>query len=583
MAFSPSTGAPTGAVSFREVWLVDFEYQHTPGDPPAPVCMVALEVHSGREIRVWRDELVTLRHAPFEVGPEALVVAYKATAELSCFLALGWPIPANILDLFIERRVETNGPYQLYGLGLLATLMAYGLPHIDAAEKEEMRRLVMERLSWNAAEKKAILDYCASDVLALEALLPRMAPTIDWPRALLRGRYITAVARMEATGIPVDASLLRRLTDRWEALKLGPIASVDEAYGVFEGATFKAARFAAYLARQQVAWPRLPSGALAMDHDTFSDMSKRWPTLRPLHELRVSLGKMRVTGLTVGADERNRCSLGPFRTVTGRNAPPASEFIFGPAGWLRALIKPPEGFGLAYIDFSSQEIGIAAGLSGDEHLMEAYRKGDPYLAFAKQARLVPEDATRESHALMRDRCKAVVLGVNYGMGADTLARAAGVTPCEARELLMLHRRAYQRFWEWSRSVVDAAMLTNETRSVFGWRRRVQAGVKPQSLMNFPMQANGAEMMRLAAIAGTESGIEVCAPVHDAFLIAAPLDRLDEDVACMRALMSRAGEVVTGGLPIRTDVQIVRWPDRYLPEKSAPMWNRVMRQLVRAES
>jgi DNA polymerase-1 len=34
------------------------------------------------------------------------------------------------------------------------------------------------------------------------------------------------------------------------------------------------------------------------------------------------------------------------------------------------------------------------------------------------------------------------------------------------------------------------------------------------------------MMRLAAIAATEVGIEVCAPVHDAFLIAAPLERLD---------------------------------------------------------
>jgi hypothetical protein len=53
------------------------------------------------------------------------------------------------------------------------------------------------------------------------------------------------------------------------------------------------------------------------------------------------------------------------------------------------------------------------------------------------------------------------------------------------------------------------------------------------------------MMRVAAIAATEAGIEVCAPVHDAFLIAAPLERLDEDVAHMRKIMSHAGEAVCG--------------------------------------
>ena len=51
-----------------------------------------------------------------------------------------------------------------------------------------------------------------------------------------------------------------------------------------------------------------------------------------------------------------------------------------------------------------------------------------------------------------------------------------------------------------------------------------------SLRNFPMQANGAEMLRLACCLATERGIEVCAPVHDAVLICAPLDRLEDDVA-----------------------------------------------------
>jgi DNA polymerase I len=94
-------------------------------------------------------------------------------------------------------------------------------------------------------------------------------------------------------------------------------------------------------------------------------------------------------------------------------------------------------------------------------------------------------------------------------------------------------------------------------------------------MNFPMQANGAEMMRIAAIAATEAGIQICAPVHDAFLIAAPLERLNADIVAMRDIMAKAGRAVTGGLDIRTDAEIVRWPDHYMDERGKEMWKKVV--------
>jgi|SRR5215207_8801345 len=108
------------------------------------------------------------------------------------------------------------------------------------------------------------------------------------------------------------------------------------------------------------------------------------------------------------------------------------------------------------------------------------------------------------------------------------------------------------------------------RTVFGWRQRLKREPNPRSLINFPMQANSAKMMRIAAI---EAGIEVCAPSHGAFLFAAPFRRLDEDVSAMRSFM-KAGRAVTGGLDIRTDAEIVRWPDRYMDECGEAMWNKV---------
>jgi DNA polymerase I-like protein with 3'-5' exonuclease and polymerase domains len=254
---------------------------------------------------------------------------------------------------------------------------------------------------------------------------------------------------------------------------------------------------------------------------------------------------------------------------------------------MRSLVRPPPGWGIAYIDWSAQEIGVAAAMSGDGRMIEAYASGDPYMAFAIDAGLAPVGATKQTHSEIRDKCKGVVLGVNYGMGFNSLADRVGITPCEAQELLRLHRQTYKKFWQWSDGMVDSVMLTNQIMTVLGWRRLLgwdPLGRSPntRSLMNFPMQANGAEMMRIAAIAGTEAGIEVCAPVHDAFLIAAPLERLDDDVRHMRELMTRAGSAVTAGLDIRTDAEVFRWPGRYVDSEGKGTWDRIMDVLARLD-
>jgi hypothetical protein len=87
-------------------------------------------------------------------------------------------------------------------------------------------------------------------------------------------------------------------------------------------------------------------------------------------------------------------------------------------------------------------------------------------------------------------------------------------------------------------------------------------------------------MRVAAIAATEAGIEVCCPIHDAFLIAAPLALIDEHTAAMREIMEKAGRAITGGLTVRTDHKIIRSPDRYMDGRGKAMWDRVMTLLER---
>jgi DNA polymerase family A len=484
-------------------------------------------------------------------------------------------VPERVLDLFTEFRNRTNGVPTENGSGLLGALAYHGLDAIGAVEKDEMRALILRGGPWSDAERAAILDYCESDVAALARLLPVMLPQIALLRALLRGRYMVAVARMERSGVPIDTETLSLLRHHWSDIQDQLIADIDANYGVFDGRTFKADRFAGWLSRKNIPWPRLESGRLDLSDDTFREMARAYPEVAPLRELRAALSEMRLSDLAVGCDGRNRTMLSAFRARTGRNQPSNTKFLFGPSVWLRGLIKPPPGYGIAYIDWQQQEFGIAAALSGDPLMMDAYRSGDPYLAFAKQAGAAPADATKATHKVVRDQFKQCVLAVQYGMGAEGLAQRIGQPPICGRELLRLHRETYRVFWAWSDRVQDHAMLRGGLHTAFGWRVRVPRDANARSLRNFPMQANGAEMLRLACCLGTERGIEVCAPVHDAVLICAPLENLDADVVRMRQAMAEASRIVLDGFELGTDAQIVRYPDRYMDERGATMWDRVM--------
>jgi hypothetical protein len=103
----------------------------------------------------------------------------------------------------------------------------------------------------------------------------------------------------------------------------------------------------------------------------------------------------------------------------------------------------------------------------------------------------------------------------------------------------------------------------------------------RSIQNWPVQSHGAEMMRAAAIAATEVGLSIAAPVHDAFLLLAPLPQLVADVAALQAIMRAAGTAVVG-IPVDTDVKIIRPPDRYMDERGAEMWSKMMMLLQTVE-
>jgi len=566
---------------FRKIWMVDFEFYQPDGDNPHPLCMVAREFRSHQLIRLFGDQL-TPGHIPFDLTDADLVIAYYASAEVRCFIELNWPLPANILDLFTEFARKTSGWPLASGRGLAGAMQFYGLSGVDVVEKESMRKLAQEKRQFSDTEKIALLNYCQSDVDALKLLVERMCEDIDIRYALHRGRFMKAAGIIESNGIPIDAPLFRDLSSQWGRIKQTLIQRFDR-HGIWRSGCFNLAAFEQLLNNLGIAWFKTDRGTIKTDDESFKTLAASHPEIQTIHQLRKMLGSFNLRDVHVGTDGRNRCMLSAFRSRTSRCQPSNAHFIFGAAAWLRSLMKPTDGNALAYIDWSQQEFGIAAALSGDENMIKAYLSGDPYLAFPKQAGEVPQHATKKSHPEKREQFKQCILAVQYGMGAESLATVLNQGPATARRLLDLHKRTYQKFWKWSDNVVNFALYNNHLNTVFDWRTNVIGDPNPRSLANFPMQANGAEMLRLACCLAIDQGVKICAPVHDAVLIEAPTDEIHGAISTMEEAMAEASRIILQKFPLRTDAKVIKAPDRYSDEKRGlDMWNAVMEIIGRPE-
>ena len=117
----------TNFEQFEEIWCVDFEFGGGDGDRQKPICMVALELRSGQDIRIWEDELHRLSKPPYRIDKAACFIGYYVPAEFKCHLVLGWPLPANVVDFYAEFRCQTNGRKVFAGKSLLGALEYFGL------------------------------------------------------------------------------------------------------------------------------------------------------------------------------------------------------------------------------------------------------------------------------------------------------------------------------------------------------------------------------------------------------------------------------------------------------------------------
>ena len=602
--------------SFREIWFLDFEFS-LDGGLPVPLCMVAIEYHTRKEMTFWRGEFPA--ESPF--SRDTLLVGYFISAEMSCFSVLGWRIAENCIDLFAEFRAANNVSSQRKVPALLEVLTKLQIRNVSkftTGEKSAMRNLILDDGVFSPEERQNILEYCRNDVQVLIPVFERLLPKMNEYTIIQRGAYMAALGVIEANGIPVDTALFSKLHSSLEQVLDQLIQDFDQSVYPIHYFNKSTRSWSRDLGKTEemilslgISWeytkpPRDASEEVKKKHkpvirtdtDTLKAKVALSPAIKEFYELesfktlvRAFTSKSKnAKNIKISKDGFTRCVLGGFGTITARNAASTTRWIFGNATWIRGLIRPPEGYALAYLDWSQQEIAIAAGLSGDEKLIAAYESGDVYLAFAKQAGLVRQTATKKSHEAIRQACKAIVLGIAYGKEAESIAEDAPrltrpdgtqrqMTRHEAGRLLAAHKATYHVFWRWINRQINAFIWGGEDLDTdHGWKLYREESDREdmrRTLLNFPMQSIGAIMMQRAATDGIKSGIRICTPVHDAFLIMSKEEDIDRDVTRMAKIMQHHSREVCG-LEIRVGVKIIRYPDRYMDEdRGIVMFNKIM--------
>ena len=612
-------------------YAVDYEYIPRADGGLDVVCGVAKNLRTGETIRRWRDEM---GRAPFfDCGPGAVLIAYNAQAEMEAHLALRWPFPKNVICLYAEHMLDTNGadlPALLDSRGsLLTARKCNNLSAREATEKKGTIERILAGPPYSAKEKIEILDYCQQDVDDAGELFEVLSDRISsgnphyLDQALLRGEYSKSMAAMTRTGCPINVPLHDLVVSKSETIRRALIGSVSH-FGIFDQeGVFKQDRFAVVVEGLGAAdiWPRNRSGQYSTRSEDFRRMTSIYPQLeefRAAYEAvaaaskasplpicadgRARLGRREQGNRRLGLVGENTSSVGfgAYRAKTGRNQPKAIEFVPAAASWRRTLVTPPLGRAIGYFDYKSQEYGVAAYLSGDRHMIADYEGGEVYLPLGVRSGLIPRDATKQTHGEFRDKVlKPVLLGLQYGRQPPGIALAiGGGNPATYRKDLALaermyrqHRTTHPTFWGWVDAVAQDAYLTGRIETNMGWRMLVgdpatrvrengrwqDYGTKPLTLLNWRMQAAGADIMRVACAALTAAGVEVICPVHDAILFLSDTANKDDVGDVVANIMERAAITVLGAR-IPVDRQWVLPGDNWRPKKGDKMWSVVAKAL-----
>ena len=520
-------------------------------------------------------------------------VSFNVESEASALLSLGIdPLKMKWVDLYLEYVMLSNHnndinkgnqlingkvkklPFDGYEKGkksLAAALYKLCSVFVDTDHKTKMRDLIIfNPPEFTQEQKEAILKYCLEDTVHLPKLLeainqkykkviPRdhfktLRDEVHW-----RAEYAVRTAIMVRHGYPVEVEWVKNLTENIPVVLREVVEDINAQFP--DILPFKFNKSTAKYSMDTKAvrewikthgnkgWEKTETGLFSLSLDAFKkfyNYSHDYPEgnfgaqmLRYLNLSQQLRGFNEAAGAKnntfweyVGSDGMVRPYMNIYGAQSSRSQPSSTSFLFLKTGWMRSLCVPPKGKAVGAIDYSSQEFLLGAVCSMDERMIDAYRSGDVYLAYARGIGMVPPEGTKETHGKQRDLCKATVLGLSYmmsefGLSYD-LSEKLGhyVSPDECKELVESFYNLYSKFSAWREKSIESYFVKDKFIRLPDGFYMFGSNDNFRSVGNVPLQGFGACIMRKAVQLAQDAGLNVIFTLHDALYIMFDSDDLE---------------------------------------------------------
>jgi DNA polymerase I len=391
---------------------------------------------------------------------------------------------------------------------------------------------------------------------------------------------IEVLSKMERRGVKVDTDALAEVrqdfTTRLEAYETEVHALAGEAFNLNSPRQVGALLYdkLGLHTTAGVRPRRTTTGALSTDAATLEQLADHHPLPRKILEHR---GLEKLLGTYVDAlpklvdpdSGRVHTSFNQAVAATGRLSSSDPNLqnipIRSPEGRLirSAFVAGEPDWILVSADYSQVELRILAHLSGDEGLLDAFRRDvDVHQATAARIFGIPlEQVTSE----LRSRAKAINFGIVYGMGAQRLARDTSLDVAEARKFIEEYFLVYPGIKGYLDGCVEKARKDGYVETVLGRRRPLpdmrasNRGVRANAermAVNTPIQGSAADIIKVAMLRVDRrleaSGLQarMLLQVHDELLFETPADEADALEALAREEMESAHPL---DVPLKVDV------------------------------
>ena len=230
---------------------------------------------------------------------------------------------------------------------------------------------------------------------------------------------------------------------------------------------------------------------------------------------------------------------------------------------IRYAVTAPEGYTLVWADYSQIELRVLAHLSGDEKLIEAYRKGrDIHTETASHLFGVSPDGVDEK---LRRVAKTVNFGIIYGMSPHGLSERLGIPVKEAEEYIERYFEKFPRVKDYIENTLKEAYEKGYVKTIFGRVRplpelrssnRNIRSFGERAAVNATIQGSAADIMKLAMVKLYKKleklGAYMVLQVHDEIVIEAPEEKAEEIVKTVRETMENVIELL---VPLTVDVNV----------------------------